>query len=320
MKQTKGLSRRTLILAACSLPVIDHSALAAAVASVSDSTDIPIVYFSPEVNAENFIAIYDQLRKDAGIGNDGRLTGIKLHGDDVQTNRNIWEALQKHIPQSKFVECNYASIYPSGRGNTQGNIRAITAQGVPAKNLDVLDRDSEFTSVPIKGGKELKNITVPTALLKDYGCVVVSANFRIPSFAGFSGACKNVGIGLAAGPGKSQVHGEDARRDEGFFRRLADASKGIHDAMGKRLLFINVLSNIDVGKLEGANVKTGTLGIVGSLDLLAADQAAADLIYGLTPKEYDKYPMKVKIDRGFLQLENLAEIGEGHRKYRIVKL
>lgn len=319
MQEIKRLSRRSLLLAACVLPVLEHPVLASA-ASSSDNSSLPVVYLAREVNAKNFIAIYDLLRKDSGIKDQGKLTGIKLHGDDVETNRDMWEALQRHIPRSKFVECNYASIYPAGRGNTQGNIRALTSQGVPAENLDILDRDSEFTEVPIRGGKELKSVTAPMALLKDYDCVAVTANFRIPSFAGFSGACKNVGIGLAAGPGKTQVHGEGVRRDEGFFRRLADASKGIHDAMGKKLLFINVLSNISVDRLNGANVKTGTLGILGSLDLLAADQAAADLIYGLEPQAYDRYPEDVKIDRGFLQLEKLEAIGAGSRGYRIVEI
>lgn len=316
-KNRKGLTRRTVLFAACSLPVLDYSGISSASPNTEEE---PIVYVAREVNAKNFISIYDRLRMESGVAADRRLTGIKLHGDDVETNRDMWEALQRHIPKSKFVECNYASIYPAGRGNTQGNIRAITAQGVSAENLDILDRDSEFTTIPIQSGKELKRISVPAALLKEYGCVAVTANFRIPSFAGFSGACKNVGIGLASGPGKTQVHGAGVRRDAGFFRRLADASKGIHDAMGKRLLFINVLSNIHVDPLKGAKVNNGTLGIVGSLDLLAADQAAVDLIYGLLPEQYDKYSTDVKIDRGFLQLENLAAIGEGSRKYRIVEI
>ena len=125
-----------------------------------------------------------------------------------------------HIPHSKFVECNYASIYPAGRGNTQGNIRAITAQGVDKNRLDILDRNNEYTEVPIKGGKELKSVSAPTALLKEYGCVAVTANFRIPSFAGFSGACKNVGIGLASGEGKTQVHGQGVRK------KMLDSSEG----------------------------------------------------------------------------------------------
>lgn len=295
--ETKGFLRRTILLAAAAIPAMNSKVFAS-----SGNQEAAPVYFAKDINADNFLAIYDRLRQDANLPDDGKLTGIKLHGDDVETNRSMWEALLNHIPNSKFVECNYASIYPAGRGNTQGNIRAITAQGVDKNRLDILDRNNEYTEVPIMGGKELKSVSAPTALLKDYGCVAVTANFRIPSFAGFSGACKNVGIGLASGEGKTQVHGQGIRKDAGFFRRLADASKGIHDALGHRLLFINVVSGIHVNPLKGANVRTGDLGIVGSLDLLAADQAAADLIYGLSPADYNRYSLQEKIDRGFLQL------------------
>ena len=190
--ETTGFLRRTILLTAAAMPMMGSKVLAA-----TPNQGASTVYFAKDINAENFLAIYDRLKKDGNLPDDGRLTGIKLHGDDVDTNRAMWEALLNHIPNSKFVECNYASIYLAGRGNTQGNIRAITAQGVDKNRLDILDRKNEFTEIPIKGGKELKSLSAPTALLKEYGCVAVTANFRIPSFAGFSGACKNVGIGLA---------------------------------------------------------------------------------------------------------------------------
>lgn len=190
--ETTGFLRRTILLTAAAMPMMGSKVLAA-----TPNQGASTVYFAKDINAENFLAIYDRLKKDGNLPDDGRLTGIKLHGDDVDTNRTMWEALLNHIPNSKFVECNYASIYPAGRGNTQGNIRAITAQGVDKNRLDILDRKNEFTEISIKGGKELKSLSAPTALLKEYGCVAVTANFRIPSFAGFSGACKNVGIGLA---------------------------------------------------------------------------------------------------------------------------
>lgn len=64
-------------------------------------------------------------------------------------------------------------------------------------------------------------------------------------------------------------------------------------------------------------LSTGNLGIVGSLDLTAADQASLDLVYGLKPEAYDAYPEDVKIERGFLQLELLESIGFGSRSYRL---
>lgn len=313
------LSRRAALLPVLALSAALKQTLAQTQAASSDISEAR-VYFLKDITPENFIRMYDRLREDSGIEVPGKRTGIKLHGDDVDTNRTLWEALQAHIPNSRFVECNYASIYPAGRGNTEGNYKAITSQGVDRNKLDILDRDHEFTEVTITGGQELRKISVPTALLNEYGIVAVTANFRIPSFAGFSGACKNVGIGLASGVGKTQVHGEGVHRDAGFFRRLADATKGIHDAMGSRLLFINVVSGIRVGQLQGAKVRQGNLGIVGSLDPLAADQAATDLIYGLTPQQYDAYSPRIKIDRGFQQLEDLEKIGGGNRRYRLIEL
>ena len=72
--------------------------------------------------------------------------------------------------------------------------------------------------------------------------------------------------------------------------------------------------------LKGASVRTGTLGIVGSLSMAAADQAALDLIYGLTPAQYDAYPEDVKIERGFLQLEYLEKLGVKGRRYTRINL
>ena len=174
--------------------------------------------------------------------------------------------------------------------------------------------------VPIHLGAELKEVSVSKALLDEYGAVVVAANFKIPSFAGYSGAMKNVDIGLAGAFGKTAVHGEGFRKNAGFFRRLADAAKGIDEAMKGKLLYINVLSKMKITPLKGASVRTGTLGIVGSLSMAAADQAALDLIYGLTPAQYDAYPEDVKIERGFLQLEYLEKLGVKGRRYTRINL
>lgn len=75
-----------------------------------------------------------------------------------------------------------------------------------------------------------------------------------------------------------------------------------------------------VDPLQAATVRTGTLGIVGSLSMAAADQAALDLIYGLSPAQYDAYPEDIKIERGFLQLEYLEKLGVKGRRYARIDL
>ena len=104
--ETTGFLRRTILLTAAAMPMMGSKVLAA-----TPNQGASTVYFAKDINAENFLAIYDRLKKDGNLPDDGRLTGIKLHGDDVDTNRTMWEALLNHIPNSKFVECNYARKY-----------------------------------------------------------------------------------------------------------------------------------------------------------------------------------------------------------------
>lgn len=280
----------------------------------------PRVYHAREATPGTFTAIFDRLLADLGRSGAPGRTGIKLHGDEVSFNRPLWEALQAHVPQSRYIECNWASVYTSGRGTTAGNIAAIAAQGVPRELIDVLDRDGAYRDVPVRGDADLGSVAVPEALFTDYDTLAVAANFKLESFAGYSGAMKNVGIGLAGAPGKTAVHGEGIARDAGFFRRLAAASEAICKALEGRLLFINVLTDLKPRPLKGAQPRGGTLGIVGSLSMAAADQAALSLIYGLSPQACDAFDENEKIARGFLQLENYARRTGLPRTFEMIEL
>ena len=170
-----------------------------------------------------------------------------------------------------------------------------------------------------KEGRWLKAVDVPEALFNEYGLVAVTVNFNVPTFSGYSAAVKNVGIGLAGGPGKAAVHGPGFPKDAGFHRRLAEAADAIERALAGKLMFLNVLTNLDVEPLEGATVKKGTIGTLGSLDMAAVDNASLDLLYGIPMEKRSAYPEAMKLERGFLQLENLASLGHsGH--YRLVEL
>lgn len=328
----KPMSRRTLALgaakalaAAAAMKAAGPGAALAAepAAGAASAAAAPAVYWSEAATSEKFVEIFNRLRADLGLDKPGAVKGrigIKLHGDEVDFNRPLWQALQKSLPGSFYVECNWASAYSGGRGNTAGNIAAIESQGVPREEIDVLDREGETVMLPTQGGLLLKEASAPKALVDEYGLVAVTANFKIPSFAGYSGAVKNVGIGLVNSAGKAMVHGAGYRKTPEFFQRLADSARAVRLAMQGRILFINVVTDLKAPPLEGVPMHTGTLGIVGSLDMTACDQAVVDMIYGLSPKQYDAYSEAEKIERGFLQLECLAKIGEGSRAYRLVKI
>lgn len=280
---------------------------------------VPVVYYAREATPEAFIEIFDRLRRDLGAENRKGKVGLKLHGDEVDKNRALWKALQEHVPGSRYIECNWASGYTTGRGTTEGNFDAIVSRGIAREDLDILDRKGEYRAVQTKEGRWLKAVDVPEALFAEYGLVAVTVNFNVPTFSGYSAAVKNVGIGLAGGPGKAAVHGPGFPKDAGFHRRLAEAADAIERALAGKLLFLNVMTNLDVEPLEGASVKKGTIGILGSLDMAAVDNASLDLLYGISMEKRAAYPESVKLERGFLQLENLVALGHSGR-YRLVEL
>ncbi|WP_418859892.1 DUF362 domain-containing protein [Sutterella wadsworthensis] len=192
------------------------------------------------------------------------------------------------------------------------------SQGVDFAPVDVLDRaerPEDYVKLPIPDGANLKEIEVCRAMLEDYGGIVVLTNFKIPSFAGYTGAVKNIGIGLASPDGKAPVHEPGYQRSEAFFTNLADAVKGIKARMGRKMIAISILSNIHAEPFGGAAPKTGNLGIIGSLDPVAADQAACDLIWQLPSHTAQRQSIDQKIDSGWLQLEKLAAVGAGSRIY-----
>lgn len=93
------------------------------------------------------------------------------------------------------------------------------------------------------------------------------------------------------------------------------AAKGIKARMGRKMIAISILSNIHAEPFGGAAPKTGNLGIIGSLDPAAADQAACDLIWQLPSHTAQRQSIGQKIDSGWLQLEKLAAVGAGSRIY-----
>lgn len=316
--KTFGMTRRELGRTVAALATLSAAGALPLRAAETD----PVVWYADAVTPENLRAIYAKLAGEVK----GRV-GIKIHGGEAAVNLDLWRSLQESIPESSFIETNWASDFGGSRRHTRTHIEVVRQQGVDFAPIDVLDRDEgreDYRSVTVAGGAELKEIEVPSSMLRDYAAIVALTNFKIPSFAGYTGCVKNTGIGLVSPDGKARVHGPGYDRIPEFFVRLADAAKGVSDAFraeNRKPLHINVITNLKADPVPGCDApKGGSLGIVGSLDMVAADQAAVDLVWGLKPEEYDAMDEKTKIDRGFLQLECLGKIGAGSRTYRLEKI
>ena len=308
MSQIKRMSRRTLLQA------VTGAAVAVTTGVTRAADERPVVWYSKTVTSEALIALYNR----AAPHFSGRI-GIKIHGGEAAVNYPLFLALQQHIPESSFVETNWASDFGGDRRHTATHLAEIRRQGVNAP-VDILDRNetkSDYRMIPVEGGNELASVEIPAALLQDYGGIVVLTNFKMPSFAGFTGAVKNIGIGLVSPDAKAAVHGAGYERSRGFFARMADAAKGVKAALGDKLIGISILTDIKASENCGVKPATGTLGILASADPTALDQAACDLIWGLSEKSSRTLSEKVKIDSGYMTLEALEAAHCGSRRYRL---
>lgn len=92
------------------------------------------------------------------------------------------------------------------------------------------------------------------------------------------------------------------------------------DRLGDRLISISILTDIKAEKTGAATPRSGDLGILGSLDPTAIDQAACDLVWGLKSDDSAKLPLREKIDSGYLQLECLEGIHAGSRRYQLMRI
>ena len=92
------------------------------------------------------------------------------------------------------------------------------------------------------------------------------------------------------------------------------------DRLGDRLISISIITGMHADRFVGEKPRSGDLGILGSLDPTAVDQAACDLVWGLKPDEARKLSLREKIDSGYLQLECQEGIGSGSRAYRLVRI
>lgn len=311
MSRRTGISRRTFLRAATGAAVV----VAAGAARAADER--PVVWYATSVTPEALTALYDK----AAPNFSGRI-GIKIHGGEATVNYPLFSALQQHIPQSNFIETNWASDFGGDRRHTVTHLAEIRRQGVEAP-VDILDRDetkADYVTLPVEGGNELTSVEVPAALVRDYGGIVVLTNFKMPSFAGFTGAVKNIGIGLVSPDAKAAVHGAGYERSRAFFYRMADAAKGVKAALGDKLIGISILTDIKASENCGVKPASGTLGMLTSTDPTALDQAACDLIWGLTEKAGRALSDKTKIDSGYMTLEALEACRCGSRRYRLETL
>lgn len=295
----------------------------------TETAGLPKVYFIKEITSENLVKIYEALGRKAK-GN----VAVKLSTGEPGNNNYLQPALIKNLVQSvkgTIIECNTA--YGGGRTNTETHLKAAADHGFTAiAKVDIMDADGEV-SLPVKGGKYLKEDFVGKNYL-NYDFTVVLSHFKGHPMGGFGGAIKNISIGIASSQGKAWIHSAGKTKSQSevwsnlppqddFLESMAEAAKAVVDHCGDCILYISVANNLSVDcdcVAKPEDPKMGDIGILASLDPVALDKACTDMVRASA--DHGKIHLIERIDsrHGMHTLDHAEELGIGSQKYELVKL
>lgn len=230
-----------------------------------------------------------------------------------------------------IVECNTA--YGGGRARTQDHLKAAADHGFTAiAPVDIMDADGEV-SLPVKGGKHLKENFVGSHYPR-YDFTVVLSHFKGHAMGGFGGAVKNISIGIASSAGKAWIHSAGKTKNaaemwsnlpaqDDFLESMAESAKSVADHCGDKILYISVMNNLSVDcdcDAHPEKPKMGDIGILASLDPVALDKACVDMVYASPDPGKSHLIERMESRHGIHTLEHAEAIGLGSQQYRLVEL
>ena len=289
--------------------------------------DESVVYFTRDLSAAGLRKAFA-----AVAGNITGKVGVKLHtgemnGPNIIPRPWVKELIDNDLPGATIVETN--TYYEGDRYTTEQHRATIANNGWTFCPVDIMD-EFGVAEFPVKDGKWFDVMHVG-AHLADYDSLVALTHFKGHTMGGFGGSNKNLGIGCADGRiGKKEIHtvvGSDnmwSIAEEELMERMTESTKATVDHFGEHIVFVNVLRNMSVScDCEGVAaepVVTPNVGIVASLDILAADQASVDLVYAMDEDDRAALVERIETRHGLRQLSYMKELGMGNDRYTLVDL
>lgn len=330
--KTVGLGVAGLAFGGCNVPFQDQDAAAPKQAAQSarassvfgqlahrvERDTAPKVFFTKEVGGAGLIKIHEAL----GRPPQGQV-GIKLTFEspgsphlDPQMLRPLAEKVG-----GTFIDSNGFS---APRNTTAGHLKLAAEHGFSAvAPVDILDADGEL-DMPVAGGKHLKYHRTGSHFAK-YDSVISIVHFKPHHLRDYGGTIKNLTICLASISGKAILHsagrsesGFSEASMDAFLESMADGAKAAMDYKRNRWTFINVLNNIVPDDSCPGTKPLDDIGILASLDPVAADQAALDLTYGAAPTP----DIRAQWERNHQTrvLQYAEELGVGGRAYQFISI
>ena len=284
-----------------------------------------IVYFTRELSPEGLEKIYEQVN-----GTICGKVGVKLHtgephGPNIIPSAWVKAFMAKELPDGTIVETN--TFYEGDRYTTEQHRKTLEINGWTFCPVDIMDAEGT-AALPVKGGKWFDEMSVGKSML-NYDSLLILTHFKGHTMGGFGGSNKNIGIGCADGRiGKKMIHEKNGNQwgvaEEELMEKITESTKATIDHFAGHIAYINVLRNMSVScDCEGvgaAPVVTPNVGILASLDILAADQASVDMIQAMTEKDHHDLIERITTRHGYRQLSYMKELGMGNDRYVLIDL
>ena len=291
------------------------------------SGESSVVFFTRDLSEEGLIKIFDRV---SSVLTDK--VAIKLHtgeaeGPNIIPRPWVKNLIESRLPEATIIETN--TYYEGSRYTTEEHRKTLAINGWDFCPVDITDEDG-VAALPVKGGKWFDEMHVGKNMLY-YDSLLVLTHFKGHVMGGFGGSNKNIGIGCADGRiGKKEIHswpGSDnmwSIAEEELMERISESTKATVDYFSPHICYINTMRNMSVScDCEGPGaepVVTPDIGLVASLDILAADNACIDLVYSLPGGGGKALIERVESRHGLRQLSYMKELGMGNDRYVLVDL
>lgn len=304
------------------------------------------VYFTKNITPAALVKIYEAL----DVELPGRV-GVKISTGEAGNPHYLKPSLIKDLVKKlngTIVECNVA--YAGGRDQTARHLETARDHGFfDVAEVDIMDANGEI-EIPVTDHKWVP-IDIVGEHIDNYDSFLNLAHFKGHEMAGFGGVIKNQSIGFASASGKAYIHTagklrnpaefmtafdspENAARllpaQDTFLETMAETAKAVSDHVNSkatdgepRIVYIDVINNLSRDCDCAAEPEApcmADIGIVASLDPVAADQACLDLIKNSTDSGKDALLERVAAQNGEHILEYAEQISLGTRDYELVEL
>ncbi|MBN1949537.1 MAG: DUF362 domain-containing protein [Candidatus Cloacimonetes bacterium] len=168
-------------------------------AAQTEMKEPSLVYLTRDISPEGVLRIFKHIAEPV----QGKVA-IKVHFGEEGNQNFLPASLVKDLTlelQATLVETNV--LYVSKRRYTESHIALAREHGFDFAPIDILDSSTELViPADLKHFQEVKT----GGHLTDYDSYVIFSHFKGHGMAGFGGAIKNVGMGLASIAGKMALH------------------------------------------------------------------------------------------------------------------